>query len=72
MREIADKGWEGPPLDTDSVEPRGIAQITVELDAGEEVLTPEVNEQFGAYDLYEASRYLSYLSNQIREGSVTR
>ena len=33
MRERADKGWEGAPLDADSVEPRGIAQITVEFDA---------------------------------------
>jgi hypothetical protein len=65
-------GWEGAPLDAGAVDPRGIVSITVGFDEGEEVLTPKTNERFGAYDLYEASRYLSFLSNHIREGTVTR
>lgn len=72
MSATVGSGWEGAPLDAGAVNPHNIVGITVEFDEGEEVLTPKANGRFGAYDLYEASRYLSFLSNHIREGTATR
>ena len=50
------------------IDPRGIVEITVEFDEGEEVLTPKVNELFGSYDLNEAARYGFFLSNDTQKG----
>ena len=60
----------GTPLDAVEVDPRGIAEITVEFDEGEEVLTPKSNEHFGSYDLNEAARYIFFLSNYISKGGI--
>jgi hypothetical protein len=45
-------------------------EITVDLDEGEEVLTPKSNECFGSYDLNEAARYIFFLSNHISKGGI--
>jgi hypothetical protein len=45
----------GTPLDADRIDSRGIEEIVVEFDEGEEVLTPKINERFGSYDLNEAA-----------------
>jgi hypothetical protein len=66
----ADDEWVGTALDADRVDPRGIVEIAVEFDEGEEVLTPRVNERFGSYDLNEAARYVFFLSNHIQKGGV--
>ena len=58
----------GTPLDAVRIDPRGIEQIAVEFDEGEEVLTPKINERFGSYDLNEAARYIYFLSNRILKG----
>ncbi|MEW6636236.1 MAG: hypothetical protein AB1425_05420 [Actinomycetota bacterium] len=60
--------WIGTPLDTGAVNPRGIREIVVEFDEGEEVLTPRVNDRFGAYDLHEAAAYIHYLAGHISKG----
>ena len=62
--------WMGTSLDADRIDPRGIVEITVEFDEGEEVLTPKNNERFGSYDLNEAARYIFFLSNHIAKGGV--
>ncbi len=64
----AGREWVGTPLDTDDVDPRGIEEIVVEFDEGEEVLTPRLNEHFGSYDLHEAARYIHFLSGHIVKG----
>jgi hypothetical protein len=64
----AGKEWAGTPLDADRVDPRGIAEMTVEFDEGEEVLTPKIGEIFVSYGLNEAARYLFFLSNRIHKG----
>ena len=66
----AQQGVGGYPLDADRINPRGIVEITVEFDEGEEVLTPKINERFGSYDLNEAARYIYFLSNHILKGGV--
>ncbi len=65
-----DDEWVGTPLDADRVDPRGIVEISVEFDEGEEVLTPRISERFGSYDLNEAARYVFFLSNHIQKGGV--
>jgi hypothetical protein len=60
----------GTPLDADRIDPRGIQEIVVVFDEGEEVLTPKINEHFGSYDLNEAARYIYFLSNHILKGGV--
>jgi len=62
--------WVGTPLDAVEVDPRGIVEITVEFDEGEEVLTPKINERFGSYDLNEAARYIFFHSNHISKGGI--
>jgi hypothetical protein len=62
--------WVGTPLDVDRIDPRGVVEITVEFDEGEEVLTPQINERFGSYDLNEAARYIFFFSNHIQKGGV--
>jgi hypothetical protein len=61
--------WVGTPLDAVEVDPRGIAEITVEFDEGE-VLTPKINDRFGSYDLNEAARYIFFLSNHISKRGI--
>ena len=68
MSEKPGTEWVGTPLDAVEVDPRGIVEITVEFDEGEEVLTPKTNERFDSYDLNEASRYIFFLSNHIVKG----
>ena len=58
----------GTPLDADRIDPRDIVEIVVELDEGEEILMPKINERFGSYDLNEAARYLFFISNHIQKG----
>ncbi len=60
--------WVGTPLDTDELDPRGIEEIVVEFDEGEEVRTPKLNELFGSYDLHEAANYTHFLSGHILKG----
>ncbi|HJQ30500.1 MAG TPA: hypothetical protein VJ827_14265, partial [Rubrobacter sp.] len=64
------KEWVGTPLDADRIDTHGIAEIVVEFDEGEEVLTPRTNERFGSYDLNEAARYIFFLSNIIHKGGM--
>ena len=68
MAEEPGKEWVETPLDTDEVDPRGIVEIVVEFDEGEEALTPKANERFDPYDLNEAARYIFFLSNHIVKG----
>jgi hypothetical protein len=67
---VGDPGreWVGTPLDTDDIDPRGIEEIVVEFEEGEEILTPKLNEIFGSYDLYEAANYIHYLSGHVVKG----
>jgi len=58
----------GTPLDAVRIDPRGIEEIVVEFDEGEEVLTPKINERFGSYDLNEAAHYIFFPSNHILKG----
>ena len=60
----------GTPLDADRIDPRDIVEIVVELDEGEEILMPKINERFGSYDLNEAARYLFFISNHIQKGGM--
>lgn len=69
MSEERGREWVGTPLDAVGIDPRGIVEIVVEFDEGEEVITPKINERFGAYDLNEAARYVYFLSNHILKGS---
>jgi hypothetical protein len=64
------KVWVGTPLDAVRIDPRGIEEIVVEFDEGEEVITPKLGERFGSYDLNEAARYVYFLSNHILKGGV--
>jgi hypothetical protein len=68
LSEIPHEEWVGTPLDADHVDPRGIVEIVVEFDEGEEVLTSRLNERFGSYDLYEAANYIHHLSGHIVKG----
>jgi hypothetical protein len=68
MSDESTSEWVGTPLDADRIDPRAIAEITVEFDEGEELLTPKKNERFGSYDLNEAARYIFFLSNRIQKG----
>jgi hypothetical protein len=73
MAEVSEKlgaEWVGTSLDADRIDPRGIVEITVEFDEGEEILTPKINERFGSYDLNEAARYIFFLSNHISKGGI--
>jgi hypothetical protein len=64
----AQQGVGGTPLDADLIDPRGIQEIVVMFDEGEEVLTPKITERFGSADLNEAARYMYFLSNHILKG----
>lgn len=68
MTEGSEREWVGTPLDISDVDPRGIVEIVVEFDEGEEVLTSRLNERFGSYDLYEAAAYIHSLSGHIVKG----
>ena len=70
MSEKPGKEWVGTPLDAVRIDPRAIVEIVVEFDEGKEVLTPQLNERFGSYDLNEAARYVYFLSNHILKGGV--
>jgi hypothetical protein len=70
MSEESTREWVGTPLDVSGVDPRGIEEIVVEFDEGEEVLTPKTNERFDSYDLNEAARYIFFLSNHISKGGI--
>jgi hypothetical protein len=62
--------WTGTPLDTYNIDSRSIAEIVVEFDEGEEVITPKTEERFGSYDLNKAARYIFFLSNRIQKGGI--
>ncbi len=67
-RESADKEWHGSPLQMWSgMDPYGIEEIVIEFDTGdEEVLKPLRRDEFGSYELHEASTYLDTLKGQLR------
>jgi hypothetical protein len=54
------------------IDARGIEEIIVEFDEGEDDLTPKINERFGSYDLNEGARYIFYLPNHILKGGAAR
>lgn len=60
--------WEGSPLQMGSgLDPYGIKEIVIEFDTGdEEVLVPRIRDEYGSYELNQASTYLGSLSNQLR------
>jgi hypothetical protein len=62
--------WLGTSLDADRIDPRAIAEIVVEFDDGEEVITPKTHEIFDSYDLNEAARCLFFISNHIQKGGM--
>ena len=71
MAEGSNREWVGTPLDTDSIggmSGDGIEKIVIEFDEGEEILTSQLNERFGSYDLYEAGHYIHSLSAHIAKG----
>ena len=59
--------WEGSPLQMVlGLDPYGIKEIVIEFDTGdEEVLKPQMREEFGSYELWEAATYLGTLSRQL-------
>ena len=59
--------WEGSPLQMVlGLDPYGIQEINIEFDTGdEEVLKPQMREEFGSYELWEAATYLGTLSRQL-------
>lgn len=67
-RERADSEWEGTPLQMRSgLDPYGIKEIVIEFDTGdEEVLKPQIREEFRSYELHQAATYLGILSHQLR------
>jgi hypothetical protein len=67
-RERADNEWEGTPLQMRSgLDPYGIKEIVIEFDTGdEEVLKPQISEEFRSYELHQAATYLGILSQQLR------
>ena len=72
MFEGSNREWVGTPLDTDSIggmSGDGIEKIVIEFDEGEEILTSQLNERFGSYDIYEAGHYIHSLSTHIAKGN---
>ena len=67
-RERANNEWEGTPLQMRSgLDPYGIKEIVIEFDTGdEEVLKPQIREEFRSYELHQAATYLGILSQQLR------
>jgi hypothetical protein len=68
--ELATTEWVGTPLDVDRIDPRGISEIVVQFDEGEEMITPKTHHVFGSYDLNEAARYVFFLSNHMQKGGM--
>jgi hypothetical protein len=68
--EQATTEWVGTPLDVDRIDSRGISEIVVQFDEGEEIITPKTHHVFGSYDLNEAARYVFFLSNHMQKGGM--
>lgn len=60
--------WVETSLEVDRIDARGMIEISVELDEGEEPLTLKNDGRFGSYDINEAARCLFFLSNHIEKG----
>jgi polygalacturonase len=70
VSEQAGEEWVVTPLDADRIDPRALAEVVVEFDEGEEVITPKTGNRFGSYDLNEAARYIFFFSNRIQKGGM--
>jgi len=59
--------WEGTPLQMGvDLDPYGIEEIVIEFDTGdEEILKPQMGEEFGSYELWEAANYITFLSREL-------
>ncbi len=68
MAEGSNREWVGTSLVANYVDSRGVEQMVVKFDEGEEVLTPRFNEVFGSYDLYEAAAYIGFPGGHIHRG----
>jgi hypothetical protein len=56
MAERPDNKWRGGPLDVGGIAPRGIEEMVVEYDTGdEEVLKPRLRDEYGSYELQQAA-----------------
>ena len=67
-KERPNNEWQGSPLEMGrGLDPYGIQEIVIEFDTGdEEVLKPLRRDEFGAYELHEASSYLDTLKARLR------
>ena len=71
MSEGPDKeySWEGTLLQMaalSDLDPYGIKEIVIEFDTGdEEILKPQMGEEFGPYELWEAASYITFLSREL-------
>ncbi len=61
--------WEGTPLQMaalSELHPYGIKEIVIEFDTGdEEILKPQMSEEFGPYELWEAANYIGFISREL-------
>jgi hypothetical protein len=69
-KERPENEWRGSPLQVGSgMDPYGVQEIVIEFDTGdEEVLKPKRRDEFGSYELHEASVYLDTLKARLRLG----
>ena len=67
MTEKSGHAWRGGPLDVGGIAPRGIEEIVVEYDTGdEEVLKPRLRDEYVSYELQQAAVYLGTLAGELR------
>lgn len=60
--------WKGSPLTMGrGLDPTGIQEISIQFDTGEEeVLKPQLRDEFYSYELHMTSTYLHTLAHQLR------
>lgn len=55
------------------MDPNGIKEIVIEYDTGdEEVLEPELRDEYGSYELQQAAIYLKTLVAELRRNADMR
>ncbi len=67
-KERTSNEWQGSPLQMwRGIDPYGIQEIVLEFDTGdEEILKPQMRDEFRSYELHQAATYLDSLSHQLQ------
>ncbi len=66
-KERTDNEWQGTPLQMWSgMDPNGVEEIAIQFATGEEeVLKPQLRDEFYSYELSQAAAYVEVLSHKL-------